>query len=167
MPQINISISELKMFLIEAKQNTYAGEGLRRKRMYVKMYKYERAKWKYEDRYVGGLCETGVEIVRYKNYPIWSMCYRGGMLQNVKPSSSETFSFLRTCLKRPPKTLPVRGPQNYTWDNWIYNNQWKGNLINFGGTEWIEYDGMQIYEDTYLGGFVRTSAYNISWVGKP
>ncbi len=162
--RVEIRVAEMRRFLIEAKKQTYAGEGLRRKRRFVKMYTYVRGKWRYEDRYVGGHTETGIEIVRYRGYPIWAMCYRGGMLRDTIRSSKETFTFLRSCLKKIPISFPVRGPKVRTSKGWRYSNKWSGSLRDFRGKESIEFAGEEIYGHEYFGGFIQTSAYEIHFL---
>jgi hypothetical protein len=117
-----------------------------------KQYVYREGDWLYQDKYFGSLIDTGQEVVFHKGRLIWSMSYRGGMLEDYKDLSRKCFSFLKKCLREAPVDFPVRGPQKYEEKDFLYENNWRGNLEDFVGEEKIFLGGNQIYFRNYLGG---------------
>ena len=144
----------LAKFLQESKKNTFAS------RISIprfnpdgsKEYIYKNGEWLYRDKYFGSLVDTGQEVVFYKGKLIWSMSYRGGMIEPHKNLSKKCFSFLKKCLRNIPIEFPVRGVKEYKEDPFYYTNSWQGTLEDFVGEEKIFLKGEQIYFRNYLGG---------------
>ena len=92
-----IDLKALCEFLIEAKKNSYAGEGARSpsKCILSKNYLYTKGDFRYEDQYFGEYLDVGEEIVWFKEIPVWGMGYRGGMFEEYRHLSEETFKVLR------------------------------------------------------------------------
>lgn len=116
-------------------------------------YFYEERPLTYKDRYYGYFIDTGQEMVWTNGIPIWSMSYRGGML-NHKELSSKCFLFLKNCLQKFPINFPVRGPEKYEEGDFKYENKWNGDINSFFGEEKIFWKGEQIYFRNYLGGLI-------------
>ena len=145
---------QLAKFLQTAKRKTFASV-ISIPKFYKdksKEYVYREGDWVYRDRYYGSEVDTGQELVFHKERLIWSMSYRGGMLDSKKGLSKKCFSFLKKCLRNAPEDFPVRGPSEFEENNLRYENSWKGNLEDFVGEEKIFLEGEQIYFRNYLGG---------------
>lgn len=145
---------ELTLFLIEAKKKTFASN-LSFPRLKLdgsKEYTYRKGFFVYQDNYFGSSLDTGRELVFFKGTLLWSMSYRGGMIQGEETLSKSCFSFLKECLRNPPQEFPVRGPCYYKNKNFVYINFWKGTLEDFVGEERIFFGKKQVYFRNYLGG---------------
>jgi|TARA_B100001971_G_scaffold182098_1_gene179213 hypothetical protein len=144
---------KLAKFLQKAKKRTFASRISISKRTKDggKEYSYSEGEFVYKDKYFGSVVDTGQELVWHKNRLIWSMSYRGGMINN-KELTNKCFSFLKKCLRKVPLEFPVRGPKDYKEGELRYENNWKGNLENFVGEEKIFCKEEQIYFRNYLGG---------------
>jgi hypothetical protein len=130
MTSVNLSIDleEMQRFLQEAKRATFTGNGPRSEIEGIRLYQFSRGAWDYEDRYVGNLLDTGLEVVRFDKFPIWAMSYRGGMLPEAHQRASETFFFLKEALNLVPLETPIRGPKTYSRGDWLYENFLMGEL---------------------------------------
>lgn len=151
-----INIEKLRKFLIKAKQNTYAGDGTRAESKCIlsKNYIYIDGDYRYEDQYFGEYLDVGEEIVWYKEIPIWGMGYRGGMIKEYRDLSEKTFEFLRKALLKPQRDFSTRGPVEMKEENLIYRNIGNGDITSFTGYEFIECDGVKVYERHYIGGLI-------------
>jgi hypothetical protein len=145
---------QLSKFLQVAKRKTFASiiSIPRFHKDKSKEYVYREKDWVYKDRYYGSEVDTGQELVFYNERLIWSMSYRGGMIDSRKNLSKKCFSFLKKCLRNSPKDFPVRGPSVFEENNFRYENSWEGDLEDFVGEEKIFLRGEQIYFRNYLGG---------------
>ena len=145
---------QLVSFLEKAKKKTFASRVSIPKRTLNggKEYSYHEGEFLYKDKYFGSTIDTGQELVFHRDNLIWSMSYRGGMLKGKEDLSKKCFSFLKKCLRNPPKDFPVRGKPVYQEGNFRYENSWRGSLEDFVGEEKIFWKGEQIYFRNYLGG---------------
>lgn len=145
---------QLAKFLQTAKKKTFASVIAIPKfnRDKSKEYTYQEGSWKYRDRYYGSEVDTGQELVFHNKRLIWSMSYRGGMLDSKNSLSKKCFSFLKKCLRNAPIEFPIRGPLIFKEGNFRYENSWQGSLEDFVGEEKIFLNGEQIYFRNYLGG---------------
>lgn len=141
-------------FLHKAKKKTFASKITIPKSNLdgSKEYLYKEGDLIYKDKYFGSIVDTGQELVFYKNKLVWSMSYRGGMIEGSESLSKKCFSFLKKCLRNLPRDFPVRGPKGCEEGDFKYKNFWKGNLEDFIGEEKIFWKGKQIYFRNYLGG---------------
>lgn len=162
MEKIEIPTSDFISFLINAKINTWAGEGKKdRKKDYSRNYYYNEGDFEYKDQYFGNLMDGGREIVFFKNRPIWIMCYHGGVLREYNVQSTGIFTFLRKALSSSPIEFPVRGPASFTNREYIYKNSYSGDLYFFYGTEIIFCRKVKVYRRTYVGGEIRDREYQL------
>jgi len=149
----SIEQEELAKFLVEAKQNTYAGkapEEEKSMRLGSHDYLYSKGNFLYIDSYVGGESFAGEEVVYYENNPIWAMNYTGRTL-------SDLFSgdFLREALLHVTEATPFRGPNIYRKDRYVYHNKVSGELSWFHGKEEIYCEDILVFECIYHGGKIR------------
>lgn len=145
---------QLRQFLQIAKKKTFASRIFLPKRLEDggREYIYRSGSFEYRDKYYGSNLDTGQELVFLNNELIWSMSYRGGMLDGHEDKARKCFSFLKKCLRNAPIEFPVRGQRESIEKNFRYTNEWTGDIHNFTGNEKIYLDGVQIYFRNYLGG---------------
>ncbi len=154
-----LNVDELIAFLIEAKRNTYAGDGVRSKSKCIlsKNYLFEKDKFRYEDQYFGEYLDVGEEIVWCNEIPVWGMGYRGGMIDEYRKDIAirkKTFGLLSKALLQSLPEFPARGPCKYEIDEVRYENNYTGTICDFVGREEIFYNGIIVYKRDYLGGLI-------------
>lgn len=154
-------IEEFLEFLIEAKKSTYASQGdeasVPPQFNGSKQLEYKSGDYFYRDVYFGMSFFVGQEIVEYKNKPIWSMVYSGGMtgLDYTKDEISNTYRMLRKALKLVDKQSLYRGPSAWKEEEFTYLNEFKEKSKNFYGYESISKNGRKLYELRYNGGILE------------
>jgi len=154
---MQLLISELAAFLIEAKTNTFASGAPRAAslRPRSKNYAYDKPPFRYEDQYFGEYVDVGEEVVWFHGIPIWGMGYRGGVVPEAFAVRVEAFDFLREALRNPSRQFPVRGPAFYRSERFSYVNQSRGNILAFTGEESVYLDDRQVCFRNYLGGLIH------------
>jgi hypothetical protein len=157
--RMQIDLEKLAQFIVDAKKQTYAGDGIEAspERSGFKELEYSKGNWAYRDSYTGYYMAPGQEIVRFEGKPVWAMAYSGGMLpeyQTDKALAKLTFSFLKQALNRVETASPYRGPSFYKNEEWIYLNDSEGNITDFFGTEHVFYNGLKVFRQRYIGGIV-------------
>lgn len=152
---MGINTSELMTFLVEAKKNTYAGEGkkVEPSRLASKDLPFCKGDYHYLDTYLGNVNFIGEEAVWHKDKPVWGMNYYGEMLIEEIP---EGFSrFLKNALLNIPSETPFRGPEHYIYGSYEYQCDWTGDIKSFSGDEYIYRNGKLIYRLKFHGGYLR------------
>lgn len=162
MKKIEISTSKFISFLINARLNTWVGEGRKiREDDYSRNYYYNEKDFEYKDQYFGNLVDGGREVVFFKNRPLWIMCYHGGILKEYDGLSTDVFAFLRKALLFPPPEYPVRGPASFSNQELTYKNSFFGDLYFFHGIEKIISKDVEVYRRMYVGGEIRDREYQL------
>ena len=153
-----MSIENLSTFLKKAKKFTYASEQAKKvasQRPGSKDYEFKDGQWTYHDTYFGGVYFIGEEVVYESNKPLWAMNYNGYVTDD-SISEAEIDKSLRGALKQDyTDIIPVRGPRNYTIENYEYRNNVTGNLARFEGREEVLKNGKSIYYALYHGGLIK------------
>ena len=150
-----IAKEEIISFLIKAKKATYSsGKSPKRYSNGNKVYVFKHKDFQYRDLYFGSLIDSGIEVIYYKNSPIWSMSFRGGMTTS-EIDSHICFEFLKKALSNPDNKLPARGPMLYKSDCFVYVNLIQGHIFDFNGTELIFKNEDKIYLKKYIGGIIN------------
>ncbi|PIV12869.1 MAG: XRE family transcriptional regulator [Candidatus Nealsonbacteria bacterium CG03_land_8_20_14_0_80_36_12] len=146
----------LSEFIAKAKRSTFAksGEKAESSRVGSRDYLCQEGNLTYRDSYFGRVYDIGQEIVWEGDVPIWAMNYMGGMKEEYRHLSKDTFRFLRECLAQVDSSKPFRGPPSYKRDNFEYTNRADGDVTRFSGTERIFFEGEDIYERIYHGGLI-------------
>lgn len=147
----------LNSFLVQAKQNTYAG-GTKATRLSDGSQEliFEQDHYRYRDRYYGESWFVGEEVVFDKNNPFWSMNYAGRFTQEMNEQMiKELLAILRQALSHPPLDHPYRGPTHIQEGEWVYQNDSHGEINWFNGRESISFQGKIVYELEYHGGLVK------------
>jgi hypothetical protein len=147
--------SEFVQFLIQAKKNTYAGDGTPStpSRPASKDLLFQQGDYLYLDTYLGSIDFIGEEAVWYRQQPIWAMNYYGTMLTDQIPEGF--IRCLKGALQNVPVQAPYRGPARFQDGLFEYTCQWKGDLVQFEGTEQICFKGKAIYHLAFHGGSVK------------
>lgn len=155
---LELSLAELKAFLMEAKRETFAG-GMRRapslRPPHSRNYAFEREPFRYEDQYFGEYVDVGQEIVWFKGFPVWGMGYRGGLVHAFRHLRGPAFAFLREALRTPDPELPLRGPRRYASEPFVYDNQVQGDVTAFSGDEKVVRGEDIVCFRKYVGGLIH------------
>ena len=156
---MEISLSELAKFLVEAKKNTYAigNKNAVSERKNFDELEYRKGKWYYRDSYYGFFRAPGQEFIRFDEEPVWAMAYNGGMREGFLEGidfAEETYSFLKKALALVDEKRPFRGPNNFEEGDFLYKDSSIGDLIEFKGSESILYKGKEVFRQDYIGGLV-------------
>ncbi|MBU4274567.1 hypothetical protein KKE19_02010 [Patescibacteria group bacterium] len=147
-----IKLDELKGFIVEARNNTYAGEGVLVDNPRLKGSKeleYQKGDWFYRDIYFDGDKNfIGQEVVYYDTKPIWSMGYFG------EQPSKEVVVFLKIALLELAEKCRFGETCELKKKELFYKDQGTGNLECFWGQETISLKGTNIYKLNYQGGLI-------------
>jgi hypothetical protein len=137
--QINyMTIEQLHKFLLEAQLAGYASG---QETKFIKepdgstSIIYKKGLFTFHDNYFGGEPYGGRSVIFYNNKPVWIMIYYGSVSKDISPNL--VYKVLRNALKLTPSKAPFRGPKEYREDNFIYINNWDGDIKNFSGKEQI------------------------------
>lgn len=148
----SIHFYELRKFLLEAKQNTYASKKGERdsSRKGSHDYFFSKDGYSYLDSFVGSSKFAGEEIVYKEDIVVWSMNYYGRVIGNYFNGD-----FLKEALMNVSIDTPYRGPECYSRGNYQYYNVIDGEIDCFRGREEIFYQNIKIYECYYHGGIIE------------
>ncbi|MEC0229290.1 DUF5680 domain-containing protein [Paenibacillus alba] len=157
---MSIEFESLTHFLVKAKKQAYASQGdeatVRSFLNGSKQLEIRSGDYFYRDIYFGFSFFTGIETVEYRDRPIWSMVYSGGI--TMPDASRETtvrlFSFLRNALRMVDSEHPYRGPQAHEEHSYLYHNEVSGTFESFSGHETIHTQNTKVYELRYSGGII-------------
>jgi hypothetical protein len=150
------NFQNLREFLVLAKKSTYASgsESIKNKdKNDSTSLVFQDGDFLYHDNYFGGEPYGGREVVFYKGEPLYIMVYYGSVDQDFN-NINEIYKVLQKALLLIPKEYPYRGPSEYIEGNYRYVNEYIGEIDNFSGREFIEYDKKIVYEAKYIGGLV-------------
>tara|TARA_B100001964_G_C13921453_1_gene460390 strand:+ start:140 stop:631 length:492 start_codon:yes stop_codon:yes gene_type:complete len=143
-------------FLVKAKKAGYAsGDSVQeiRNNDMSKTITFKEGDWKYHDNYFGGEPYGGREVVFFKNKPVYIMIYYGRVNEDIH-NVKKVYKILMNALRLIPEDKPYRGPLKYKESNFLYFNNFKGQIDNFRGKEIIKENGQEIYRARYVGGFI-------------
>jgi hypothetical protein len=151
----NIKLAD---FLLTAKKNSYAAGD---KAVKIKLpdgateITHERERWKYRDRYYGGEPFCGEEVVFYDHEAVWAMNFYGRVSEDGRSRMGDIYEFLRKSMALVDPSAPFRGPKTHRDKEFKYHNTYDGTLSQFNGTEYITYEGEEVYRAYYHGGVVN------------
>lgn len=156
---MNIDFEELKKFLLKANENGYAGDGneVKAQRPGFNEIEYKDGDYLFHDSYAGHYFAPGQEVVYYKKKPIWTMAYSGGMgfkFHGDEELTKKTFTFLKKALLKMDPEKPFRGPELYKEGDFEYQSQVMGDVMDFAGSELINYKGDEVFSQNFIGGIV-------------
>ncbi len=148
---------KLAVFLVTAKKNSYAaGEKAIKSKQPdgATEITLEQEHWKYRDRYYGGEPYCGEEVIFYKQQAVWAMNYYGKVAEDYHKQMGGIYKFLQKSLVLIDSSAPFRGPKTHRDKEFKYHNTYDGTLSQFNGTEFITYEGQEVYRAYYHGGVV-------------
>lgn len=147
-----VKLDELKKFIVEARENTFAGVGIFIDNPRLKGSKelgYQKGNFIYQDIYFDGEKNfIGQEIVYYNNKPVWGMGYLGDQ------TPDEITEFLKKALSglsekcRFGENCGIERKELHYKDNGI------GGITKFSGQETISFKEKNIYKLNYQGGLL-------------
>lgn len=148
----DISVEELKGFIVEARIHTYAGRAVALDNPRLKGSKeleFQKGDWFYQDIYFAGKDNIiGQEIIYWNNKPAWAMGYFGDQL---KENSTE---FLKQTLSDLADVCRLGGSCENEKKEFQYKDKGQGSLEKFSGEENITMNGKLIYKLNYQGGLI-------------
>jgi len=157
-----MNLQELNDFLGKAALATYAGNGTRVKTEKKGFFdlEYKEGEFYYRDSFAGYLSSHGQEIVWHKDKPVWMCSYAGGMRGSKSDDADfayDTFEFLKKAMRTGEKSTSFqpRGPKRLADDEWLYTNDFSGDITNFRGHEEIFYKDELVFVHDYFGGLLK------------
>lgn len=145
----------LRQFLIDLNQAGYAGGEEKR---WTKepdrstTIPFEKGPFRSHDNFFGGEPYGGRTIVFYEGKPYWIMVYYGWVEEGVE--TNPVYTVLRNALKKMPEDFPFRGPKEHKEGEYVYTNNWEGEVDRFAGEEQIIQGKKLVYKANYRGGLV-------------
>lgn len=151
------SLTDLEHFIVKAKAATYVGGGqkLLPYRLGFKDLQFFEADWAYHDSYVGNTDFLGQEVVYFRRQPTWAMNYGGRVLRNDLITAAEAGRMIMESLSRLYQEGRFLGGFCHTAGELTYTDTSTGDVRSFTGQEWIERNGIRVYELVYHGCLVR------------
>lgn len=145
-------------FLHKANKNTFANPNAKKvasMRPQSQDYHFEDGDFIYHDTYFGSRDFIGEEIIYQNQKPLWGMNYFGFILDD-DVTDKELGAFLeKSIMQEYDDIIPVRGPREFSENNWTYKFSVDGNLARFSGQEEISRDGRVVYKLFVRGGLLR------------
>lgn len=156
---MNLNKNRLYDFIRKAGQSTYAASGVESvkydKNGFKELY-FSENDYSYKDTYTGFFRSRGIEIVTYKNKPIWVASYGGGMINEDVNFPIQTFSFLKKAfLTHEVGFQTFRGPHQLKQGKWQYKYEQQGDVEEFFGYEEIYFDNKLVFFHRIIGGLIK------------
>lgn len=151
------SAAELERFIVQAKTATYVGGGqkLLPYRLGSKDLQFFDADWAYHDCYLGNSDFLGQEVVYFQRQPVWAMNYYGRILRDDQITAAEAGRMIMVSLSRLYLEGRFLGGFRHVAGDLTYTDTSQGDVRSCAGQEWIERNGVRVYELVYHGGLVR------------
>lgn len=142
-------------FIDKAGKATWAGGGkeVKPERKDFHELEFRDDDFYYRDSYAGHYRSRGMELVRYKEKPIWASLYGGGMVEGQEGLANETFKFLQKAMSTNEKGFQsFRGPHKFSDGYWQYKYEQNGDVFELNGYEEIYYKGKLVFFHRIIGG---------------
>ena len=158
-----INNSTFVNFLIKAKKSTYANSTIEKSessRTGSSDYNYEEiidgSKYIYHDTYFGGTKFMGEEVVYCdSDKPIWGMNYYGITFDDTLGEEAMDSALRPALMEVEENDIPVRGPNKFENNGYIYTFNTTGTMESFDGVEQIYKNNKLIYELHCSGGLIK------------
>jgi hypothetical protein len=152
-----MDINRSNTFIIAAKAATYVGDGAITTPLRTGSHDliYEEGSFQYHDSYFGGSDFIGEEVVHYDGDPVWAMNYYGCILIPEAITAAEAGAMIKASLSRMYAEGRFLGGWDHTAGDLEYHDRSEGDLTHFTGREWIEKNGVTVYELVYHGGLIK------------
>lgn len=150
-------LTKLHEFIVSAKAATYVGDGkpIESCRKGSHDLSFTDGNYRYLDSYFGGTNFIGEEVVYERGMPVWGMNYYGRLLKPQKITAAQVGVMTKASLSQMYAVGRFLGGWEYKQDDLTYHDSSEGNLEYFTGVEWIEKDGLRVYELVYHGGLIK------------
>ncbi len=148
---------ELEKFIVRAKAATYVGSGVHRLscRQASHDLEFHESPFAYLDSYFGGTDFIGEEVVYENQQPVWAMNYYGRILEPARITGAEAGLAIKESLSQLYQEERFLGGFEYATEYGVYHDTNQGDFTSFTGREWIERDGLIVYELHYHGGLIK------------
>ena len=153
----DLTLEQLNRFVVRAKAATYVGNGVPGPscRLGSHDLTYHENVFDYLDSYFGGSDFIGQEIVYSYGQPVWAMNYYGRLLEPSLFQAAEAGQIIRESLSEMYKLERFLGGFEHVTENGVYHDTSEGDVASFTGREWIERQGVKLYELVYHGGLIK------------
>ena len=153
----HLSLTELHAFIIRAKAATYVGGGAKTSpcRPASHDLQFVDRDWSYLDSYFGGTDFIGEEVVWHLQQPVWVMNYYGYILKPELITPAQAGQMIKASLSRMYTESRFLGGFQHSEGDFTYFDTSEGEFSRFTGREWIERDGVKVYELVYHGGLIK------------
>jgi hypothetical protein len=150
-------IAPLNDFIVKAKAATYVGSGRESASCRPGSHdlQFRDGPFLYLDSYFGGANFIGEEVVYFEDKPVWAMNYYGRILVPEKITGTETGQVIKKSLSLLYRENRFLGGFEYADGRDVYFDTNEGDVTSFTGKEWIERDGVCVYELVYHGGSIK------------
>jgi hypothetical protein len=150
-------IAQLNDFIVKAKAATYVGSGKESASCRPGSHdlEFRDGPFLYLDSYFGGTDFIGEEVVYFEEKPVWAMNYYGRILIPEKITGTETGQVIKKSLALLYQQGCFLGGFEHTDGQDAYFDTNQGDATSFTGLEWIERDGIRVYELVYHGGLIK------------
>lgn len=166
---MEFTLEQLNNFLGKAALATYAGGGkivdpsrpdFVSRFPGFKELEYKEGDFYYRDSYAGFFTSAGQEVVWFKEKPVWTQVYGGGMLpefQSDEAFTHRTFDFLKKALSHgeEKEAFQPRGEREFVFEDWKYQCDWGGDITSFKGSEEILFKGQPVFRHDFSGGLLK------------
>lgn len=156
---MNIDFGKLYDFIKKAGRSTYATSGVESVKYDKNGFKelsFAEGDYSYKDTYTGFFRSRGIEIVSYKNKPLWVASYGGGMMKEDVDFAMQTFSFLKKAFLTDEAGFQTfRGPHQLQKGTWRYTYKQEGDIKEFHGHEVIYFENKLVFFHRIIGGLVK------------
>lgn len=153
-----VNLRELKKFIFSPANSYFSGNTKYEKKPERKGFFEITARdgsFSYRDSYTGHIRSRGMEVIRYKNTPVWTSLYGGGMVKGQEKLADKTFEFLKAAFNsKNTNSESFRGPGKYKNGGWEYKYKQEGDMEEFNGYEEILYKGKLVFFHRVIGGTV-------------
>lgn len=152
---MSMNLNDLKTFLIDSNNAGFSGGN---EKKWIKendgstTIPFEKGDWKSHDNFFGGEPYGGRLVVFYKNKAVWIMVYYGWIEKGME--TEPIYKILKDALKKMPAEAPFRGPKNYSQGDFVYSNNWEGEVGRYLGEEQITQNGKLVFKTNYFGGMI-------------
>jgi len=153
----NLPLTELHSFIVRAKAATYVGGGAKIQPCRTASHDLQFADgdWTYLDSYFGGTDFIGEEAIWYTRNPVWVMNYYGYILKPELITPAQAGQMIKASLSRMYTENRFLGGFQHSEEGFTYFDTSEGEFTRFTGREWIQCDGIKVYELVYHGGLVK------------
>ena len=146
-------VRELIEFLSDARRQTAAQEHPEELPDATRQFSWHQPQWTYVDRYTGTNPYGGQTLVWSQGQVVWMMNYYAEFVSD-SVAAREIHAFQRKMLSQPDSDNPIRGPSEFTDNQFCYRNSVTGELTEFYGDEQIMCNDIEVHRMRFHGGLI-------------